>query len=237
MYTVFAERISENSADIFQMPVKRWWMDDTYDKHAYQCFPLALTNRLGWGVSFPEDISFIWNGISNSSPDNVKILSGEKYISLQRANATVSFNIGIKFVTDKNLSLLTMPPSNYFVNGATCFTTLMSTSFFDGPLPIVYRITEPNKVITIKANDPVCTIVPISLTELQDSEVVFRLPDQKEDLRSPIEKIEESANANKVRDEILKSGKWTDFYKNGLNWLGKKAGDHEVKAIKMKVIK
>jgi hypothetical protein len=167
-------------------------------------------------VSFPEDISFIWNGVSNSSPDNVKILSGEKYISLQRANATVSFNIGIKFVTDKNLSLLTMPPSNYFLNGAECFTTLMSTSFFDGPLPIVYRITEPNKVITIKANDPICTIVPISLTELQDSEIVFRSPEQDQDSRSSIEKIEESANANKVRDEILKSGKWTDFYKNGL---------------------
>lgn len=233
MYRVYAERVSENSADISQMPVKRWWMDDTYDKHAYQCFPLALTNRLGWAVSFPEDISFIWDGISDSSPDHIKVLSGNKYVGLQRANATVSFNIGIRFTTENNVTLLTMPPSNYFVDGATCFTTLISTSFFDGPLPIVYRVTQPNKVITIKANTPICTILPISLSELQDSEVVFEVNEKKKDSLS---EINDSASVYEIRDSILSSGKWTNFYKNGLNWLGKKVGDHEVKSINLKVI-
>ena len=233
MYKIHAERVSENSADIFQMPVKRWWMDDTYDKHAYQCFPLALTNRLGWAVSFPEDISFIWDGISDTSPDHVKVLSGNKYVGLQRANATVSFNIGIRFNTDKNVTLLTMPPSNYFVDGATCFTTLISTSFFDGPLPIVYRITQPNKVITIKANTPICTILPISLSELQNSEVVFEVREKNKDAML---EINNSASAYEIRDSILNSGKWTNFYKNGLNWLGQKIGDHEVKSINLKVI-
>jgi hypothetical protein len=233
MYRVYAERVSENSADISQMPVKRWWMDDTYDKHAYQCFPLALTNRLGWAVSFPEDISFIWDGISDSSPDHIKVLSGNKYVGLQRANATVSFNIGIRFTTENNVTLLTMPPSNYFVDGATCFTTLISTSFFDGPLPIVYRVTQPNKVITIKANTPICTILPISLSELQNSEVVFEVNEKKKDSMS---EINDSASVYEIRDSILSSGKWTNFYKNGLNWLGKKVGDHEVKSINLKVI-
>jgi hypothetical protein len=233
VYKIYAERVSENSADIFQMPVKRWWMDDTYDKHAYQCFPLSLTNRLGWAVSFPEDISFIWDGISDTSPDHVKVLSGNKYVGLQRANATVSFNIGIRFSTDNNVTLLTMPPSNYFVDGATCFTTLISTSFFDGPLPIVYRITQPNKVITIKANTPICTILPISLSELQNSEVVFEVIEKNKDA---ILEINDSASAYEIRNSILNSGKWTNFYKNGLNWLGQKIGDHEVKSINLKVI-
>ena len=233
MYRIYAERVSENSANISQMPVKRWWMDDTYDKHAYQCFPLALTNRLGWAVSFPEDISFIWDGISDSSPDHIKVLSGNKYVGLQRANATVSFNIGIRFTTENNVTLLTMPPSNYFVDGATCFTTLISTSFFDGPLPIVYRVTQPNKVITIKANTPICTILPISLSELQNSEVVFEINEKKKDT---VLEINDSASVYEIRDNILSSGKWTNFYKNGLNWLGKKVGDHEVKSINLKVI-
>lgn len=233
MYRIYAERISENSADIYQMPAKRWWMDDTYDKHAYQCFPLALTNRLGWAVSFPEDISFIWDGISDSSADHIKVLSGNKYVSLQRANATVSFNIGIKFTTENNITLLTMPPSNYFVDGATCFTTLISTSFFNGPLPIVYRVTQPNKVITIKANTPICTILPISLSELQNSEVVFEVNKKNKD---SVSEINDSKSANEIRDSILSSGKWTNFYKNGLNWLGEKVGSHEVKSITLKVI-
>jgi hypothetical protein len=233
VYKIYAERISENSADISQMPAKRWWMDDTYDKHAYQCFPLALTNRLGWSVSFPEDISFIWDGVSDSSPDHIKVLSGDKYVSLQRANATVSFNIGIKFTTENNVTLLTMPPSNYFIDGATCFTTLISTSFFDGPLPIVYRITQPNKVITIKANTPICTILPISLSDLQNSEIEFRESKKNKDI---VLEINDSKSADEIRNSILSSGKWTNFYKNGLNWVGEKVGSHEVKSISLKVI-
>lgn len=233
MYKIYAERISENSADISQMPAKRWWMDDTYDKHAYQCFPLTLTNRLGWSVSFPEDISFIWDGVSDSSPDHIKVLSGDKYVSLQRANATVSFNIGIKFTTENNVTLLTMPPSNYFIDGATCFTTLISTSFFDGPLPIVYRITQPNKVITIKANTPICTILPISLSDLQNSEIEFRESKKNKDI---VLEINDSKSADEIRNSILSSGKWTNFYKNGLNWVGEKVGSHEVKSISLKVI-
>jgi hypothetical protein len=233
VYKIYAERISENSADISQMPAKRWWMDDTYDKHAYQCFPLTLTNRLGWSVSFPEDISFIWDGVSDSSPDHIKVLSGDKYVSLQRANATVSFNIGIKFTTENNVTLLTMPPSNYFIDGATCFTTLISTSFFDGPLPIVYRITQPNKVITIKANTPICTILPISLSDLQNSEIEFRESKKNKDI---VLEINDSKSADEIRNSILSSGKWTNFYKNGLNWVGEKVGSHEVKSISLKVI-
>jgi hypothetical protein len=233
MYKIYAERVSENSANISQMPVKRSWMDETYDKHAYQCFPLALTNRLGWSVSFPEDISFIWDGISDSSPDHIKVLSGNKYVSLQRANATISFNIGIKFTTENNVTLLTMPPSNYFVSGATCFTTLISTSFFDGPMPIAYRVTEPNKIITIKANTPICTILPISLSELQNSEIVFGVNIKKKDT---VSEINDSESADEIRNSILSSGKWTNFYKNGLNWMGQKVGEHEVKSINLKVV-
>lgn len=229
MYKIDVYKTSENAANLFQMPVKRWWMDETYDKHAYSCFPVTLTNRLGWGLSFPEDISFIWDGVSDASQKHVKILSGKKYAGLQRANATVSFDSNLYFKTDPNLSMLVMPPSNYFVNGATCFTTIMSTSFFQGPIPIVYRVTEPNKIITIKANDPICTIIPISLTELQDSEVIFK---EYTEWTSPTD----SLNEVKVRDAIYRKGEWTNFYKNATNWKGEKLGDHEVKSIRLKVV-
>lgn len=229
MYKIDVYKTSSNAANLSQMPVKRWWMDETYDKHAYSCFPVTLTNRLGWSISFPEDISFIWDGISDSSDKHVKVLSGQKYTGLQRANATVSFDSNLKFKTDANLSMLVMPPSNYFVNGATCFTTIMSTSFFDGPIPIVYRITEPNKIITIKANDPICTILPISLTELQDSEIIFK---ELKKEGSQVDRL----NEVKTRDEIYRRGEWTNFYKNAINWKGEKIGDHEVKAIRLNVV-
>lgn len=233
MYQITAYKSSKYPATISQMPVKRWWMDDTYEKHAYNCFPVTLTNRLGWSLSYPEDISFVWDGISDSTPNHVKILSGDRYVDTTRSNATISFLTGISFNTDKNLSLLTMPPSNYFVDGATCFTTLISTSFFTHSLPVVYRITSPNKVITIKAGDPVCTIIPISLTELQDSEIVLKESEFRS-VTAPTQS--DQLKEMEVRNKILKSGKWTDFYRNATNWRGDELGEHEVKAIRLKVV-
>jgi hypothetical protein len=75
--------------------------------------------------------------------------------------------------------------------------------------------------------------LPISLSELQNSEIVFEVNKEKKD--SGLE-INDSKSADEIRNSILSSGKWTNFYKNGLNWFGQKVGEHEVKAINLKVI-
>jgi len=228
MYTISAYRIN-NYCDIKQSSVKRKWMDETYERHAYHCFPVSLTNSLGWSISFPEDISFVWSGISDSNKENVKILNGEKYVSNARANATLSFNTGIIFETDETLSMMAIPVPNEFNPDFQIFTTIMTSSFFAGEFPIVARILSPNKVITIKAGTPVANIIPVSLTELQNSEIVFkRKRTKKEPPCNPV-------HGAQVRKEILDSGKWTNFYRDAINPCGDKIGSHEVKAIRLGV--
>jgi hypothetical protein len=46
MPTIVVERENPQAAHIEQLPATRDWMDQTGDKHAYQCFPLSLTNSL-----------------------------------------------------------------------------------------------------------------------------------------------------------------------------------------------
>lgn len=224
----------DDSASINQISVKRDWMDQTFDSHAYRCFPVTLTNSLGYGLSFPEDISFVWDGISDTSPGHVKILSGEKYVHSNRANATVSFNTGLIFKTQQDVTMLQMPVPNMFWEGAQAFTTLISTSFFSGELPVAWRITKPMSVITIKANQPFISLVPISLTNLQDSELYI-----DDVLNMNISELEKETNQEdhiKIVNDIVSSGKWTNFYRDGVNYLGKKIGSHEVKGLRLKVI-
>jgi len=230
MQKIAAYVTSPGLGTVEPLTINREWMDETWEAHAYKCFPVGLANQLGWSISFPEDITFIWDGISDSLPDHVKILSGQKYAYAGRANATISFNTGLMFKTDSNLSLLSMPAPNYFIDGAQAFTTLISTSFFRGELPCAWKITKPNVEITIKAGTPIISIIPIDLGELQDSEIKF----------SPIAQLDESSfNASEYSETVYamnRQGQWSNFYRDAVDHLGNTIGEHQVKRIKLKVI-
>jgi hypothetical protein len=230
MYKIDVYDIRNGYGKLEPLSIKRDWMDETYDAHAYKCFPVTLTNGLGWGISFPEDITFIWDGVSDTSPDHVKILSGEKYAYSGRANATISFNTGLMFKTNNNTSILQMPVPNQIIDGVQPFTTLISTSFFKGELPCAWRITRPNVEITIKAGTPVISILPISLGELNNSEMVMR---PITDL--PVNYFNDSDYSNIVY-ELNRQGKWSNFYRDAVDPTGKSIGSHEVKSIRLKVI-
>lgn len=229
MHKVKAFIINEGFGQLESLGVKRDWMDETYDAHAYKCFPVSLTNQLGWSISFPEDITFIWDGISDTSSDHVKILQGEKYAYTTRSNATISFHTGISFETDKNLTLLQIPVPNQFIDGATPFTTLISSSFFKGELPVVWRITRPNQPITISAGTPIISVFPINLEDIQNSEI---------DIRPYSEFIKPNINMHDYAEKIYeqnKEGRYANFYRNAEDHLGNKLGSHQIKAIRMPI--
>ena len=131
MIKIEAYKNNNFHAEIKQLSIKRNWMDDTWNSHAYHCFPINLCNQMAWGISFPEDISFIWDGISDSSTEHIKIISGHRYVSLARGNATVSFNTGVRLTTDKNTSILQIPVPNDFNLDYLSFSSIISTSFFE----------------------------------------------------------------------------------------------------------
>lgn len=227
MYDILVYKKTEDAANISQLSVKRKWMDDTVDAHAYVCFPVTLANSLGWAISYPEDISFIWDGISDTSGHHVTILSGNKYCYTERANATISFKTGLVFRTNENTSLLQMPVPNLFTDKYESFTTLISTSFYQGELPCALRILKPNEIITIKANTPISSILPISLSEIQNSSISY----------SGIEILNTNNYDEKIdKPKKMQRGFWSNSYRDGTDINGNKLGNHEVKSIKLKVI-
>lgn len=228
MPKIVVEREHPQAAHIEQLPATREWMDQTSDKHAYQCFPLSLTNTFGWGISFPEDLVFRWDGEWDSTPNHVKIISGERYLHPNRGHATISFNTGLTFRTDQSITMLIMPVPNDFSPYAQCFTTLMSTSFYDSSLPVAWTITKPNVDIVIPAGKPVAAVIPLSVNATQEYEI--EVVNAKFNF---IRQLETTKYAQKV-SEIIQSGRWSRFYKNGLNSEEKQVGHHESKKITLK---
>lgn len=219
------------AADVEPLLAVREWMDETADKHAYMCFPLSTTNRLGWGISFPEDISFIWDGITDTTADHIKILKGHRYASTGRGNATVSFDSGLIFETDELTTTLTMPVPNLFVRGAHCYTTLISTSFFMPNLPLAWRVTEPNIEITIPAGQPVAAVLPMSLTGLQETYKLERVEGYPDD--DYWDRLKKYGDAAQEKNGV---GDWSKMYRDAVDHEGKKMGSHELKAIKLQTV-
>ena len=230
MLKISVEKTIDSKIDILPMSIKREWMDQTSEKHAYRCFPVTQANMVGWSLSCSKDIRFIWNGINNQSGDNVQILEGEDFCYTGRGQSTLSFNTGVIFKTEENISLLTVNPINYFNNDFETMSSLMSTSFYDNPLPLAIKAKTPNKEILIKAGTPLATIIPISLTNLNNSSMEIY---EYEDFEN---KRHEAATSygNAAMSENA-AGRWTNWYRDAINEKKEKIGSHEVKSLRLSV--
>ena len=217
-------------ANISALKINRDWMDDTFDKHAYHCFPVGLANMLGWTISFPEDIEFSWDGISDSQGNHVTIHQGEKYVFTGRANATISFNTGLTIKTKENVSFLMMPVPNQFMEGVQSFTTIVSTSVLQSEIPCAWKITTANKKILIPAGTPISAFIPISIKDIESYEI--NLYDNYKLGQVHFDFLQQYGDASLEKSS---QGNWTNFYRNAVDQLGNDLGAHESKNIKLKL--
>jgi hypothetical protein len=225
-----AYKTNPNAFDLAPLPVDREWMDKTPDKHAYRCFPVTLANTIGWTVSAKEDISFVWDGIIDTTDSHVKILKGNNIAYTGRGQGTVSFNTGLIFRSEKDISLMVLPLPNYFITDFVPMSSVISTSFYPHDFPLAIRVLKQDKEITINAGDPIAVILPISLSRLKEESIVV------ENFVAPEDYNKKTKSYGDAAQEINKLGKFTDWYRNAVDENGNSVGEHEVKALKLKVI-
>jgi hypothetical protein len=229
MYNISVEKTPGAIFEITPMSIKRDWMEATSEGHAYRCFPVTQANVIGYSLSCKEDIEFTWDGITDQSMDHVEIFSPERAYS-GRGQSSVSMDTGLVFKTDQDVSILTINPVNYFSDEFETMSCLISTSFYGNPLPLAIRAKLANKRVVIKAGTPVATIIPISLTQL--NETTIKLVDYKDDDRK---RVEANISYGNAAQELNKANQWTDWYRNAVNEKEETLGAHEVKVLKLYV--
>lgn len=224
-------KLPYSKAVIQQTKLQRDWLEELPERHGYKCFPMTMANTLGWSISFEEDIEFEWDGITDTSPDHVSVYSGSM-ASSGRGNATLSIDTGCIFRTDENTSLLSIPVPNYFIDGISPYTNIISTSFYQFSLPIAWRITKPNYRFTIKAGEPVITVIPISLASLINYEVgIYSMQNEEYD-----QWIDFSKQYGDAISSMGTDFKFSNFYRNAVDHFGNSSGEHEVNSIKLKTV-
>jgi hypothetical protein len=229
MYNISVEKTYKSIFDIQPMSIKRDWMDATSEGHAYRCFPVTQANVIGYSLSCKEDIEFIWDGINDQTPDHVTIFNPENAYS-GRGQSSISLDTGLIFRTDEDVSILAINPVNSFNDEFETMSSLMSTSFFNNPFPLAIKAKIPNKKVTIKAGTAVATLIPISLTKLNDT--VINIIDYKDEDNK---RAEANIAYGKEAQVINSSGQWTDWYRNAVNEKNESLGNHEVKVLRLSV--
>jgi hypothetical protein len=230
MINISVEKVYGSTFEISPMSIKRDWMDNTSEKHAYRCFPVTQSNVIGWSLSCTDDIEFIWDGINDQTPDHIEIIKAPEGSYGGRGQSSISLHTGLIFKTEKDVSLFTINPVNYFNDDFETMSNVVSTSFYDNPLPLAIKAKKANEKITIKAGTPIATIIPISLSNLNNSSI--EIYDYEDEDRKRLEANISYGDASQV---INSSGKWTDWYRDAVNEKGESLGEHEVKVLKLNV--
>jgi len=229
MFNISVEKMQGSLFKIEPMSIKRDWMDATSEKHAYRCFPVTQANVVGWNISCIEDIVFTWDGINDQTDQHINI---ENPIGSYagRGQSSISLNTSLIFRTDQDVSILTINPVNYFNDDFETMSNLISTSFYDNPLPLALKAKKANVKTVIKAGTPIATIIPISLTQLNNTSIQIINYEDKDRSR-------QSANeAYGTAAQILNSsGQWTDWYRDAVNEKNESLGSHETKTLRLSV--
>jgi hypothetical protein len=231
MINLSVEKMQGSPIVISPMSIKRDWMDVTPQGHAYRCFPVTQANMVGWSLSCEDDIKFIWNGINDTSSENIKILDEKPYMYTGRGQSTISFSTGLVFKSDENTSLLTINPVNFFNEDFETMSSVVSTSFYPNPIPLAIKARVANKEIVITAGTALATIIPVSLTMLNNTEIVVNQYTDKD-------RVREQANKEygEAAQKINQAGQWTDWYRDAVNEKNETVGRHEAKTLKLSVI-
>ncbi len=229
MFNISVEKMNGSLFDLEPMSIKRDWMDATSENHAYRCFPVTQANVIGWSLSCKEDIIFTWDGINDQTDKHVEIESPVGSYS-GRGQSSISLNTGMVFRTDKDVSILTINPVNYFGDDFETMSNLITTSFYDNPLPLAIKAKKANEKTIIKAGTPIATIIPISLTNLNNTSIDIVDYEDADGSRN---------NANRSYGEaaqvVNSSGQWTDWYRDAVNEKNESVGSHEVKTLRLSV--
>lgn len=226
---ISVEKIDGSIFEISQMSVKRDWMDETSERHAYRCFPITQANVVGWSLACTKDIVFVWDGINDQTADHIKITSpGGAYAG--RGQSSISLNTGLIFRTTNEVSIWTINPVNYFNDDFETMSNMISTSFYDNPLPLAIRAKKSNIETRIIAGTPIATIIPISLTALNDSSINIVKYSDPQGLR-----LEAKFSYGAAAQSINSSGKFTDWYRDAVNEKNEPLGSHETKVLRLHI--
>lgn len=214
------KRTCQHPPEIRQSRIKREWMDNTHNKHAYACLPMTYANVYGWELVLPHDVIAIWEG-GNTVP---KILEGAEYEGRQIAYGgiigMVSFSTGWAFGTEPGYETLIGGSPNYLVDGAKPLSAIIPSSWWPDEFQMNWMIDKINEPVKFEAGMPFMFFTMFDSSVLENVEFeVSNLWDDRELMES-----RQKYGDLKMRNNKEKPWTWTKGIRTGTDADGNKIG-------------
>jgi hypothetical protein len=154
MTKVTITKTHQSPPEIRQSRLKRDWMDETYNKHAYKCMPMAAANVNGWELVLQQDVVVQWDG-GNTPP---VVLEGEflngRPVVISSIIGIISFATGWAINTEEGYDTWVTGSPNYFVDGAVPLSATIPSHWWPDEFNMNWKITKIGEPVIFKAGEP-----------------------------------------------------------------------------------
>jgi hypothetical protein len=221
-YAITAYKYRDDPLELTTAVVKRDWMEASRERFAFRCLPLTMANQAGWQLSCTSDFDAVWDG--SPEPGHVLVLAddGVPRASLPSGHfgeGTITFDTGYLFRTPPGTALLVSGPPNTDHDGIVALTGIVETDWLPFPFTMNWRFTRPGTLVSFRKGDVICSVLPVSLAEIEASKIEIRFLHENQSLS------EEMSAWRLSRDSWLKQwaagdpsvrrAGWQRFYHRG----------------------
>jgi hypothetical protein len=143
-------------------PVRRPWMDETAEAHAYRCLPLDIANAHGWEVLSPASFEAWWDG--SSEPDGVHVSSSAEAALLpvgHFGSGILTFDLQMVFRTSPRWNLWVTGPVNAAKDGIAPLSAVVETDWLPYGFSMSWRFTRPDHRVRFEEGEAFCHFFPL----------------------------------------------------------------------------
>jgi hypothetical protein len=224
----------EEEWEMVPAPVQREWMNQTLNKAALRCLPLALANQAGWWITCPASFRAQWTSRSpaiESLTITFPSKKDEKYAKVIKSNfgsGIITFVLPWLFRTSADLGLMVRGPSNMPRGDVIALEGLVETDWSPWPFTMNWKITRPKVDVVFRKGDPICMIAPYPIGLLEETRCRIRPIHTDREVNDNYSRAILARHDATVRGDTWE-GKFELSYTRGFRPDGEKAPDHRTK--------
>jgi len=199
---------------------------DWFSTHAYYCLPLVIGNQYGFVVKSLIDATIVWNGKDGMQDTKITIhQKPEDSIQSMKSH----FGLGIITVqtpytlrTPPNVSLMTMQPPNYYIDGIQSMVGVIETDNLRRDFTFNLKVTRADHPIRIQIGDFLAAFLPIPRNFVDNFEIVDGHDEYSQDLIAEEQKAIKDFGLERQGEDLNKPHEAGRRYHKGEDVYGNK---------------